>query len=87
MRREPRAVSTGALRNMPMVRARVREGTAEVAAQMDILAGNLVGRKFQFDADRVCQPAHQIRTMQNKRRNMRDEHARSSLCVPRYTLC
>ena len=51
MRREPCAVSTGVLRNMPMVRARVREGTAEVAAQMDILAGNLVGRKFQFDAD------------------------------------
>jgi hypothetical protein len=25
--------------------------------------------------------------MQNKRRNVRDEHARSSLCVPRYTLC
>jgi hypothetical protein len=25
--------------------------------------------------------------MQNKRRNVRDEHARSSLGVPRYTLC
>jgi len=50
-------VNAGALRNMSMVRARVREGTAEVAAQMDILAGNLVGRKFQFDADRFCQPA------------------------------
>jgi len=50
-------VNEGALRNVPMVRARVREGTAEVAAQMDILAGNLVGRKFQFDADRFCQPA------------------------------
>jgi hypothetical protein len=80
-------VSTDALRNMPLIRARVREGTAEVAAQMNLLAGNLVGRKFQFDADRLCQPAHQIRTMQNKRRNVRDEHARSSLCVPRYTLC
>ena len=88
MRREPYAVSTGALRNMPLVRARVREGTAEVAAaQMDILAGNLVGRKFQFDADRLCQPAHQIRTTQNKRRNVRDKQARSSLCVLRNTSC
>ena len=51
MRREPRAVSTGALRNMPMVRARVREGMAEVAAQMDILASDLVGHRFHFDAD------------------------------------
>jgi hypothetical protein len=87
MRREPCAVSMSALWNMPMVRARVREGTAEVAAQMDMLAGTLVGRKFQSDADRLCQPAHQIRTMQNKRRNVRDEHARSSLCVSRYTSC
>ncbi len=44
-------VSTDALRNMSLIRARVREGTAKVAAQMDLLAGNLVGRKFQFDVD------------------------------------
>jgi hypothetical protein len=36
MRREPCAVSTGTLRNMPLVRARVREGIAEVVGQMDV---------------------------------------------------
>lgn len=41
-------VSTDALRNMPLVRARVREGMAEVAARMDVLAGDRVSRKFRF---------------------------------------
>ena len=41
-------VSTDALRNMPMIRARVREGMAKVAAQMDVLAGDRVSRKFRF---------------------------------------
>ena len=36
-------VSTDALRNMPQVRARVREGMAAVAAQMDTLVGDRVG--------------------------------------------
>ncbi|MGB9485223.1 MAG: hypothetical protein WCD04_03800 [Terriglobia bacterium] len=34
---------------MPLVRARVREGMAEVAAQMDVLAGDRISRKFRFD--------------------------------------
>ena len=42
-------VSTDALRNMPLVRAFVREGMADVAAQMDVLAGDRVSRKFRFD--------------------------------------
>jgi hypothetical protein len=42
-------VSTDALRNMPLVRAWVREGMAEVAAQMDVLAGDRISRKFRFD--------------------------------------
>jgi len=42
-------VSTDALRNMPLVRAWVREGMAEVAAQMYVLAGDRVSRKFRFD--------------------------------------
>ena len=33
-------VSTDALRNMPLIRARVREGMAELATQMDALAGD-----------------------------------------------
>jgi hypothetical protein len=41
-------VSTDALRNMPLIRARVREGMAEVAAQMDVLAGDRISRKFRF---------------------------------------
>ena len=41
-------VSTDALRNMPLVRARVREGMAEVAARLDVLAGDRVSRKFRF---------------------------------------
>jgi hypothetical protein len=41
-------VSTDALRNMPLVRARVREGMADLAAQMDVLAGDRVSRKFRF---------------------------------------
>ena len=44
-------VSTEALRNMPQVRARVREGMAGVAAQMDRLVGDRVGRKFRFDEE------------------------------------
>jgi len=42
-------VSTDALRNMPLVRARVREGMADLAAQMDVLAGDRISRKFRFD--------------------------------------
>jgi hypothetical protein len=41
-------VSTDALRNMPLVRAWVRDGMAEVAAQMDVLAGDRISRKFRF---------------------------------------
>jgi len=44
-------VSTDALRNMPLVRAWVREGVAEVAAQMDVLPGDRVTRKFRFDEE------------------------------------
>jgi hypothetical protein len=42
-------VSTDALRNMPLVRAFVREGMADIAARMDMLAGDRVSRKFRFD--------------------------------------
>jgi serine phosphatase RsbU (regulator of sigma subunit) len=42
-------VSTDALRNMPLVRAHVREGMADLAAQMDVLAGDRISRKFRFD--------------------------------------
>jgi len=42
-------VSTDALRNMPLVRSFVREGMANIAAQMDVLAGDRVSRKFRFD--------------------------------------
>jgi hypothetical protein len=42
-------VSTDALRNMPLVRASVREGTAQLAAQMDVLVSDRVSRKFRFD--------------------------------------
>jgi len=41
-------VSTDALRNMPLIRAHVREGMADLAAQMDVLAGDRVSRKFRF---------------------------------------
>ena len=41
--------STDALRNMPLIRVRVREGMADLAAQMDVLAGDRVSRKFRFD--------------------------------------
>jgi hypothetical protein len=41
-------VSTDALRNMPLIRARVREGMAELAVQMDVLAGDRISRKFRF---------------------------------------
>jgi hypothetical protein len=41
-------VSTDALRNMPLVRAWVRDGMAQVAAQMDVLVGDRVSRKFRF---------------------------------------
>ena len=41
-------VSTDALRNMPLIRSRVREGMAELATQMDVLAGDRVSRKFRF---------------------------------------
>ncbi len=44
-------VSTDALRNMPLVRAWVRKGMAEVAAQMDVLAGDRISRKFRFDTE------------------------------------
>jgi hypothetical protein len=42
-------VSTDALRNMPLIRAQVREGMADLAAQMDVPAGDRVSRKFRFD--------------------------------------
>ena len=42
-------VNTDALRNMPLVRAWVRDGMAEVAAQMDVLVSDRVSRKFRFD--------------------------------------
>ncbi len=42
-------VSTDALRNMPLVRAWVRDGMAQVAAQMDVLVGDRVSPKFRFD--------------------------------------
>ena len=42
-------VSTDALRNMPLIRAKVREGMADLAAQMDVLAGDRITRKFRFD--------------------------------------
>ena len=42
-------VSTDALRNMPLVRAWVRDGMAQVAAQMDVLVSDRVSRKFRFD--------------------------------------
>jgi hypothetical protein len=44
-------VSTDALRNMPLIRSRVREGMAELATQMDALAGDRVSRKFRFDEE------------------------------------
>jgi hypothetical protein len=34
---------------MPLIRAKVREGMADLAAQMDVLAGDRVTRKFRFD--------------------------------------
>jgi hypothetical protein len=42
-------VSTDALRNMPLVRSFVREGMANIAARMDVLAGDRISRKFRFD--------------------------------------
>jgi len=42
-------VSTDELRNMPRVRASVREGMASIAAQMDVLVNDRVNRKFRFD--------------------------------------
>jgi hypothetical protein len=42
-------VSTDELRNMPLVRASVREGMANIAAQMDVLVNDRVSRKFRFD--------------------------------------
>ena len=44
-------VSTDALRNMPLIRARVREGMADLAGQIDVLAGDRVSRKFRFDEE------------------------------------
>ena len=41
-------VSTDSLRNMPLVRSWVREGMANIATQMDALAGDRVSRKFRF---------------------------------------
>jgi hypothetical protein len=42
-------VSTDALRNMPLVRAWVREGMADVAAQMDMSVGDRVSRRFRLN--------------------------------------
>ena len=42
-------VNTDALRNMPLIRAQGREGMAELAAHMDVLAGDRISRKFRFD--------------------------------------
>ena len=42
-------VSTDELRNMPLGRASVREGMAQLAAQMDVLVTDRVSRKFRFD--------------------------------------
>ena len=42
-------VSTDTLRNMPLIRARVREGMADLAAEMDVMVGDRVSRKFRFD--------------------------------------
>jgi len=42
-------VSTDALRNMPLVRSWVREGMANIAAQMDTLFTDRISRKFRFD--------------------------------------
>jgi len=44
-------VSTDALRNMPQIRSQVREGMARLAAQMDVLAGDRVSRKFRFNKE------------------------------------
>ena len=44
-------MSTDALRNMPLVRTRIREGMACLATQMDVLAGDRVNRKFRFDEE------------------------------------
>ena len=44
-------VSTDALRNMPMIRSQVRQGMAELATQVDALAGDRVTRKFRFNND------------------------------------
>jgi hypothetical protein len=33
---------------MPLLRAWVREGMADLAAQMDVLVGDRVSRKFRF---------------------------------------
>jgi len=51
MRREPCAVNRGALRNMPLVRAWVRDGMAQVATQLDVLVSDRVSRKFRFDEE------------------------------------
>jgi hypothetical protein len=48
-------VSTDELRNMPLVRASVREGMASIAAQMDVLVADRVSRKFRFDIDETHQ--------------------------------
>jgi len=40
---------TDALRNRPLIRARVREGMADRAAQMDVLTVDRVSCKFRFD--------------------------------------
>jgi hypothetical protein len=44
-------VSTDALRNMPLIRSQLREGMAELAAQMNALAGDRVSRKFRFNEE------------------------------------
>jgi len=44
-------VSADALRNMPMIRSRVREGMAALATQMDALARDRVSRDFRFSEE------------------------------------
>ncbi len=41
----------GVSTDMVVVRAKVREGLAEVAAQMDVLVDHRVSRKFRFDEE------------------------------------
>ena len=49
-------VSADALRNMPLVRARAREGMAELATQMDALAGDRISRQLPQVPSENCRP-------------------------------